>query len=378
MMATQNQLAEQRAEFTYSFPAVAGVQAGKQYFTAQVPYGALVRLFTFDDEEQVPAELRAQRQLNEPRAKKIGQYVCDNRLDYVLPAITASCDSAMHFEPIVGIGGAADRLGLLNIPMDATLLINDGQHRRRGIEHAIAQDRLLKDETIAVTIFYDQGLKRSQQIFADINSNQVKPSGAINMVYDHRNAFSAWVMALLERLPRLKARIELEASSVGKKSLKLWSIVAVKKAIMELTGLTERNFQDTDPAKREQLATLVIDYFAALDQHLPSWKAMLDFEVPASEVRENLLIGHAVFLEALSLTANLLLTERGNLSDLAKLRGVPVAKQHPCWQGRCVVMGRMNKTASGVKATAAELCRQMGLTLPPELRALDDQVLSAA
>lgn len=158
--AVRNQLVAERSEFTYTFPAVAGVQAGRSYYAAQVPYGVLVKLFTFDDEDVVPAHLRAQRVLNERRAEDIGVYVAENPDNYVLPAITASVSSEMSFEPLA-VAGAAGRIGLLHIPVEATLLINDGQHRRRGIEHAIAKRPALREETITVTIFFDQGLQRS-------------------------------------------------------------------------------------------------------------------------------------------------------------------------------------------------------------------------
>ncbi|CAH2802664.1 MAG: unnamed protein product [uncultured Caballeronia sp.] len=161
-----------------------------------------MKLFTFDDEEAVPAHLRAQRVLNERCAEDIGVYVTENPDDYVLPAITASVSSEISFEPIaVAVAGAAGRIGLLHIPMDATLLINDGQHRRRGIEHAIAKRPTLREETITVTIFFDQGLERSQQIFADINGKQVKPSSAINALYDRRDPFNAWALSVMGILP---------------------------------------------------------------------------------------------------------------------------------------------------------------------------------
>ncbi|MEX3555071.1 MAG: DNA sulfur modification protein DndB, partial [Burkholderia gladioli] len=98
--AVRNQLATERSEFTYTFPAVAGVQAGRSYYAAQVPYGALVKLFVFDEEEVVPAHLRAQRVLNKRRAEDISVYMTENRSDYVLPAITASVSAEMSFEPI--------------------------------------------------------------------------------------------------------------------------------------------------------------------------------------------------------------------------------------------------------------------------------------
>ena len=72
--AAASEITEAAQEHTYSFPAVRGIQAGKEYDIAQIPYGVLVKLFVFD-EEDVPPELRAQRSLNEKRARDIGQYL---------------------------------------------------------------------------------------------------------------------------------------------------------------------------------------------------------------------------------------------------------------------------------------------------------------
>ena len=379
--ATRDALEDQRAEYTYTFPAVSGIQAGRQFFTAQVPFKALVRLFTFDDEEQLPTELRAQRQLNETRAKNIGHYMLDNPYDYVLPALTASCSAAMSFEA-VSVSGASNRLGLLHIPIDATLLINDGQHRQGGIRHALEQNAAqFRDETVSVTIFFDQGLKRSQQMFSDINGNHVKPSSAINMVYDHRNEFSRWVLGLLDEMPRVKARIEMESSSVGKKSSKLWSILAIKKTVMTLTGLTDKTFKRLAADDREEHKRSVRAFFEALDAYLPSWKAMIDYQIPAMEVRENLLVGHAVFLEALAMAA-VIQNEHGAdgqpWEGLKRLKDLNVTKAAQCWKGRCVVMGRMSKNAAAIKATAAQVCRHLEAPLPPELRQLDNEIEHAA
>lgn len=53
-----------RNEPCFSVPAVRGVQARGEFYLAQIPYPILAKLFVFDEEEAVPAELRAQRALN--------------------------------------------------------------------------------------------------------------------------------------------------------------------------------------------------------------------------------------------------------------------------------------------------------------------------
>lgn len=60
---------DDRNAITISFPAVRGIQAGKEFFAAQVPFIQLEKMFVFDD-EVLPAELRMQRELNtSPRCR---------------------------------------------------------------------------------------------------------------------------------------------------------------------------------------------------------------------------------------------------------------------------------------------------------------------
>lgn len=388
--AVRNQLVAERSEFTYTFPAVAGVQAGRSYYAAQVPYGALVKLFTFDDEEAVPAHLRAQRVLNERRAEDIGVYVTENPDDYVLPAITASVSSEMSFEP-VAVAGAAGRIGLLHIPMDATLLINDGQHRRRGIEHAIVKRPALREETITVTIFFDQGLERSQQMFADINGKQVKPSSAINALYDRRDPFNAWALSVMGILPGIGTRIDVENSTVPAKSYKLWSLIVFKKFLSILTGVNAKNITDVDQKRLQQIDEFLLTFFEHCGADIPKWASMIDGDIPASEVREEFVIGHAVWLEALGTFARRALftgylmdhgrPEEGVIRpDLAcwdrmgALSKVDPRRASLMWENRCVVLGKMQKTTDGVKSTAARLLMLANVGLPADMDALEKRL----
>ena len=50
--------------FSYKFPAVKGIQAGREYYVVMVPLKFLSKLFVTDT-EYVSPEYRAQRRLNE-------------------------------------------------------------------------------------------------------------------------------------------------------------------------------------------------------------------------------------------------------------------------------------------------------------------------
>src|SRR5215831_18710948 len=86
-------------EFKYVFPAIRGVQAGREYYVTMCPLRLIPRLFLFNEEE-LPPEMRAQRQLNKARVPEIARYIIDNPTSYVFSALTASVDADAQFEPL--------------------------------------------------------------------------------------------------------------------------------------------------------------------------------------------------------------------------------------------------------------------------------------
>ena len=83
-------------KFSYNFPAVKGIQAGREYYISMVHLKLLSRLFPAEEEIVLP-EYRAQRRINEARIPEIKQYILDNRARYVFSAWSASIDVAVEF-----------------------------------------------------------------------------------------------------------------------------------------------------------------------------------------------------------------------------------------------------------------------------------------
>src|SRR5512135_2016707 len=100
--------------FEYVFPAIRGIQAGREYYISMCPLRLIPKIFLFDEEELVP-ELRAQRILNKARIPEIARYITRNRQNYTFSAITSSIDAAVNFEPLA-TGAEGSRVGLLHIP----------------------------------------------------------------------------------------------------------------------------------------------------------------------------------------------------------------------------------------------------------------------
>ena len=177
-----------KTEFSNTFPAVRGIQAGRPCYIAMCPMRIVPKLFKFDEDE-VPPELRAQRTLNKSRVPEISSYLINNPSNYTLSSLTASVDAMVRFEPMTDTG-FGQNIGTLSIPMEAQILINDGQHRRAAIEVAIKENPELAYDNISVLFFIDAGLSRSQQMFADLNKHAVRPSDSISTLYDLRDSIS--------------------------------------------------------------------------------------------------------------------------------------------------------------------------------------------
>lgn len=172
--------------FSYVLLAIRGCQAGREYYIAMCPLKLIPRLFLFDEEE-LPGEMRAQRQLNRSRVPEIARYIIDNPKEYVFSSITVSIDGRVTFDPLEHPCGDG-LVGRLTVPMAAKFIINDGQHRRAGIEEALKNHPELGEETISVVFFLDHGLKRCQQMFADLNKHAVRPTKSLGILYDLRES----------------------------------------------------------------------------------------------------------------------------------------------------------------------------------------------
>ena len=98
-------------DFEYVFPAIRGVQAGREYYVTMCPLRLIPRIFIFDEEE-LPPEMRAQRSLNKARVPEMARYIVDNPGSYIFSALTASVNSDVRFESLAGGSGPAERLGI--------------------------------------------------------------------------------------------------------------------------------------------------------------------------------------------------------------------------------------------------------------------------
>lgn len=351
--------------FEYAFPSIRGVQGGREYYVSMCPLRLIPKIFIFNEVE-IPAELRAQRQLNKSRLPELARYIIDNPEDYVFSAITASIDADVRFEPY-GNEGKLDQVGVLHIPMQAPFIINDGQHRRAAIEMALEERPELADETIAVVFFLDRGLKRCQQMFADLNRYAIRPSRSIGVLYDHRDDYAELSRLLISYCPLFKNLTELERSTLSARSRKLFTLSALYTATVAL-------LQDTTLSSGDERAERTVEFWNEISKQFPEWQEVLEGKLNAGEVRQDFIHAHGVAIHAIGRAGNALF-QKGDKkwkARLKQLRQIDWRRSNTSlWEGRAMVGGRISKSQQQVSLTTNAIKTALGVPLSNEEKQLE-------
>lgn len=346
--------------FHYTFDALRGVQAGREYYVAMCPLRLLPKILEFDRQD-LPPELRAQRVLNKGRVPALTRYIVEHPQDYVFSAITASIDVQVNFVPLE-TQGTKRNIGQLVVPMSARFIINDGQHRRAAIEDALREMPELGDETITIVLFLDAGLKRSQQLFADLNTHAVRASASIGILYDFRSPLARVARRAANEVPAFKGVTEMERSSIANRSLKLFTLSGIYYATGAL--LHKKPYDDIDP-QEEQIA---LEYWTALCQVIPEWHDRVMRATSSLELRQDYIHFHSVTLHALGMVgADLIATYPRNWQNhLMRLSTIDWRRTNELWEGRAMIGGQLSKARAQIVRTASAIKQVLGLPLTPE------------
>lgn len=342
--------------FSYKFPAVRGIQAGREYYVSMVPLKVLPKLF-MTEAESVSPEFRAQRRLNEQRIPEIRNYILNNRRDYVFSALSASIDGKYSFQAYENDGD----IGILEIDMETRFLINDGQHRKAAIEEALKEDESLGIETISVVFFEDKGLERSQQMFTDLNKHAVKTSNSISTLYDSRDELSIITKHVIENITLFRLYTDKEKDNLGKYSSKLFTINNIKKANGRILKKSTISNQEED---------FILRYWSTLIENIMEWQEFLHKEISKIDLKQNYILCLNVTILAFGqLGAYFYENPKINMNKmLKKLRKADWSRSNlECWGGR--VLGDFGKVLSNETAVVL-ICNRIkqiiGIELSPQ------------
>jgi len=329
--------------FYFTFPAIRGIQANREYYVSMCPMKLIPKMFVFDDVD-LPPKMRSQRILNKARIPEMASYMTENPDSYTFSAITVSIDGEVEFSPLYDHPDYYN-IGTIKIPMTSRFIINDGQHRRAAIEAALKEKPDLGNETISVVFYIDIGLQNSQQMFSDLNRYAVRPTKSLNVLYDYRDPLSQIVKSLIEEVPVFKTMVEVEKSTISNRSRKIFTLSSIYNATKNLLkGIFSQ--EGTNQDYQEQI-NIAKTFWIKVSTIIKEWQATKDGKISPLELRKEFLHSHSLALIALGKAGNTLIKEKPKSweQDLQKLEKVNWKRSNKkVWEGRATTGGRVSNS----------------------------------
>jgi len=351
--------------FCYRFPVVKGIQAGKEYYIGMIPLKMISKLF-IDDNEYVLPEHRAQRKLNAARIPEIKKYMIQNRDSYVFSALATSIDGEFKFIP-----AEQEDLGILEVALDAHFLINDGQHRKAAILAAIREDETLLDETISVVFFEDAGLRRSQQMFTDLNKHAVKTSNSISELYDSRDSLAVVTRKIVTEIPFLDQYVDKERDMLGKYSSALFTLNNFYNANKRILKRNNCN---------QDFEEFVRNYWTEITYHMIPWNEMNSREISKTELREKYIAAQAVVIQAFGRVGGFIYEqpERNELlKRIVMIENIDWRRNSPDWKMRVIkANGRMIINERAILLASNVIKKNLNIDLTAEEKNAEKELMS--
>ena len=349
------------------FAAIKGKQSGDDYFTVICEMGLIPKLFLFN-ESTIPTELRAQRHINKGRIPEMAKYIVDNPKNYIFSALTASIDGNINFKPLQ-INGKDSEVGELEISGDAKLMINDGQHRRAAIEKALGENPELRKDSIAVVFFKDKGLKKSQQMFSDLNRHAIRPATSIARLYDHRDPVAEIIRRVVYETEVFKGVVEMERSTITERSSKLFPFSGIYSASKYLINANE--IKKIEPAVK-----LLGSFWETVGEQFNNWKGVRIGNLSGAEVRRDYINTHVVILQALGIAGRDLMEKYPDIwkKKLKKLKDIDWQKRNKVWDQRVIVNGRVVKNNKSIMLASNVIKKAIGVSLSAKEKAEESKM----
>ena len=349
----------------YRFPAMRGIQANSEYFVCMIPLGVLSKIFIEDSSDVLP-EFRAQRKLNEQRIPEIRDYIINNRDSYVFSALAASVDGEIAFFPTRESGN----IGELEVDMTATFLINDGQHRKAPIIESIELEDRVKEVTIALVLYRDKGLARSQQMFTDLNKHAVNTSKSLNTLYDSKDPMAVMTKQVVAQVPFLRKYTDKEKDNLANYAAKLFTLNVfydVNKRIIK------------NPVDIEEETRFLVDFWTTIVVNMRDWNDMDKGELSKKELREAYISLRGITLHAFGkLGAYFFSHPQYDIHKyLTGLSKIDWSRSNlECWENRAITdKGRINRNEKGIFLTYIQIKRLLNLEIDSEEAAREKQLL---
>jgi DGQHR domain-containing protein len=271
-------------------------------FSTAMPFEDFVRIAEVraaavkgDDVEAVADTTN--RPVDKGHVRAITKYLTgavSRREKYIMPPATLNLRGSKGATLFTVEGESPIKTAILTLPAYARVDITDAQHRRAGIEHAIAnpeiREQLLRDG-IAVMITFEDDQDQVHQDFADASKTRAIADSLV-AVYDNRLPVNALAVYLARncRLFRYTIDATAKGSNLSAGSVKVWNTSALRQFV-KYAALNSRAGDDawnkafvecygepgTEPAER--LRTFLTKFIDDCTECIPLFRKVAGLKV---------------------------------------------------------------------------------------------------
>jgi DNA sulfur modification protein DndB len=369
------------SQFTYSFSATRGHQH-KPYFQATIPASILVKMLRLDNQGSTLE--RSQREVNQKRAEKFGQYLKKNletKDFFIIPSLvgyieTPNNSPAPRFfnaYELLNVKRASGDfkgldLGQLMIHFDSTIKLFDGQHRGTGVSIGLdlmaQDDSLLRAVSVPIMLYTDLTLRERQLGFTDINMNLAKPQASISLAYDKRDPISQLAVDLSSSLPCFQHVVDFERSVVNNKSEYLFPLKTVYDCVATLLNVKGKNKETSiTNEQRERVSEILITMSRVM-----GWSGLGYADQTTEFYRDHFVFTHAVMIKAAAKAGYEIDQAFKGIenADLDGLKALDFDRYSEDFNDRCICKktGNMIANNNAVRLAANKLMLAVGCPLP--------------
>lgn len=272
-------------------------QGGRSMFSTAMPFEHFVRYAEVKAPATKGADVEAiaettNRPIDKGHVRGIAKYIvgaAKRQEAYIMPPATLNLRGGKGATLFTVKGASTIKSAILVLPSYARFDITDAQHRRAGIENALAdkdvRDQLLRDG-IAVMITFEDDQDQVHQDFAD--ASKTRPiADSLVAVYDGRLPVNALAIHLARNCRLFKHTVDATAkgSNVSAGSVKAWNTSALRQFV-KYAGLNSRagddqwnkqfthNYGDSDGEPFLRFRDYLVEFIDSATVHLPLFKKL--------------------------------------------------------------------------------------------------------
>lgn len=342
-------------------PATRGRMGETEYFTANFPMGMVVKLFQYDPAQMasLKPEDRHQRLLKKNRVPEIAAYIVDNE-DYVFSSITVSVNADdLRFKE----SEIDENVGLLELPMEAEWIVNDGQHRVAGIAEALQKDPDRRSDNLSVVILPDKGLKRAQQVFSDLNRTVQKTSKSLDILFDQREPLNIITNAVVEKVQLFKDKTDKEKVSLSARSADFATLSGIQTANAQL--LADLGHTPTDKEMATATA-LAVEFWEHVTNLVDPWADIAAERMKPADARADYVSSYGLAIWAVGYVGHAAISSgKGWKPKIDGLRSINWKKTNKDWNGICMQGSEVVTRTTTRKATADYILWKLGMGTKP-------------